>query len=179
MYVHFVHCVCKLNKDRQSKLQAVDMGSMDTNMADSDGETVMSSPLPGLTESSCSTEEPSSPLTLDADSRDNPTSSQSSLVPDQSRSAVHLAFSSFHDAQNRLASAYWTPPAEGVPKTEEEEKTCIRQLIKAFKSTDKALDSPRSAYRYRFITNYYDAESIEFCAWKILVRTERLDLCML
>jgi hypothetical protein len=95
---------------------------------------------------------------------------QQSPIPGLSHSD-RLHFSCFREAEDRLGGAKWTPPAGDVPNTEEENQRCIRQLVSAFKNTSNALDSPRSIYRVRFNSGYYDSQAIEFCAWNILVCT--------
>lgn len=84
-----------------------------------------------------------------------------------------LHFSSFNEAKSRLAEPRWTPPSVGVPRTAEEDQKCIRRLVDAIKRTDKAMDADENAYRIRFKGDYYQDESIEYCAWNILVSPRR------
>jgi hypothetical protein len=91
------------------------------------------------------------------------------LLASEQFDADELHFSSFEEAKGRLGDAKWTSCSAGVPQTEEEEKKCVRKLVKAFKNTRRALDKKTSAYRRRFDRGYYEDEAIEFCAWNILV----------
>jgi hypothetical protein len=104
----------------------------------------------------------SEPESESGESGEEPLASEQSDVDE-------LHFSSFEEAKGRLGDARWTSSAVGVPKTEEEEKNCVRKLVKAFKNTRRALDKKTSAYRRRFDRGYYEDEAIEFCAWNILV----------
>ena len=113
---------------------------------------------------------PAAPSSAGADSELD-IGSQQPLAP-EILGPDRLHFSSFREAEERLGVAQWTAPAGGVPKTEEEDKICIRQLVKAFTNTAKALDSPKSIYCARFKAGYYDPRAVEFCAWNILVCTE-------
>jgi hypothetical protein len=159
--------VLQLNHNRKLKLKAVNMNSSDYEMAEPSSSLTF---VPGS-----SLAVAPRPLAIDSPSGEageNGGPGQSSEVV-SSDPVEDLHFSSFREAEDRLVDTTWKPPAVGVPKTPEEEKVYIRQLVKAFMCTSVALDSARGVYWHRFKSDYYTPEGVEFCAWNILVCIER------
>jgi hypothetical protein len=81
-----------------------------------------------------------------------------------------LYFRNSEEAMASMDHAQWVPKADDtIPKTDEEAREVVKQLVDAFKDLSQAKDTAKNAYRKRFASGDYNNWSIEACAWDILV----------
>jgi len=89
-----------------------------------------------------------------------------------------LCFQTMDDAKASMDGVQWYAPENDktIPKTEEEHRAVVKQLVDAFKDMSIAKDTEGNAYRKRLTPghdSYYGDWAIEACAWNIVVSNRR------